>query len=335
MKNILIGVIVFLCSGFVGAAGQINGAGATFPYPLYSKWIAEYEKTNPDVKINYQSIGSGGGIQQFLKKTVDFGASDAPMTSEQMGQADKPVIHIPTVLGAVVITYNLPEVSVPLKLTGEVIADIFLGSIKKWNDKSLAKLNPGIKLPDHEITVAHRSDGSGTSNIFTDYLSKVSKPWAEKVGAGSSVNWPVGIGGKGNEGVTGFVKQNTYSIGYTELVFALNNKLPVATIKNKSGNFIVPSTESVTAAAKDLKAIPDDFRTSITDSKEKQAYPISSFTYLLVYNEVSGENGKKILGFVKWAISEGQKFAQPLAYAPLPMALVKRVEAKVATITVK
>jgi phosphate transport system substrate-binding protein len=329
-----------LCAGLFSLSAaaaplQINGAGATFPYPIYSKWFSEYQAVDPDVQINYQSIGSGGGIRQFLDKTVDFGASDAPMTNEQLGKATSPVLHIPTVLGAVVLTYNLPEAGDHLKLSSDVVADLFLGKITQWDDKRIAEANPGVKLPATPVLIAHRSDGSGTSNIFTDYLSKVSPEWKSKVGVGPSVNWPTGLGGKGNEGVTGLIKQTPGAIGYVELIYAINNKLPVATLRNKAGNWVAPSPKSVTAAAEGaLKSMPEDLRVSITDAAGKDAYPISGFTYLLVWKDMksAGPKGKAIVKFLKWAMKDGQKDAEPLAYAPLPRALVKKVEGKIASI---
>lgn len=314
---------------------QINGAGATFPYPLYSKWFSEYQKVDGEIQINYQSIGSGGGIRQFLDKTVDFGASDAPMTNEQLAKATSPVLHIPTVLGAVVLTYNLPEAGVGLKLSADVIADLFLGKITMWNDKRIADANPTIKLPETAVMIAHRSDGSGTSNIFTDFLAKVSPEWKSKVGTGTAVNWPTGLGGKGNEGVTGLIKQTPGAIGYVELIYAANNKLSVATIKNKAGTWVNPSPKTVTAAADAaLKIIPEDFRVSVTDAAGKDAYPISGFTYLLVSQDMKpmGAKGKAMVKFLKWSMKDGQKYAEPLDYAPLPKSLVKKVEAKIATI---
>jgi len=314
----------------------INGAGATFPFPIYSKWFSEYQKVDPSTQLNYQSIGSGGGIRQFSEKTVDFGATDVPMTDEQLQKAGAPVFHIPTVMGAVVMTYNLAAVKEPLKLTPEVIADIFLGKITKWDDAALKNLNPGIDLGSAPIAVVHRSDGSGTTGIFTDYLAKVSPEWKEKVGQGASVNWPAGLGGKGNEGVTGLVKQTPGAIGYTELIYAETNKLPVASIKNSSGKFIVPSTQSVTqAAAGVLKAMPEDFRVSITNAAGKNSYPISGFTYLLVFQKMPGEKGEKLVKFLKWALADGQKMAEPLSYAPLPPGLVKKVRSKVDLIVTK
>ena len=317
-----------------GASQLINGAGATFPYPLYSKWFSEYQKVDPDTAINYQSIGSGGGIRQFLEKTVDFGATDAPMTDEQLAKSSIPVLHIPTVLGAVVITYNLPGVAKGLKLSADAVAKIFLGGITKWNDAEIAGLNPGVTLPDTAILVSHRSDGSGTTGIFTDYLSKVSADWKTKVGQGNSVNWPVGLGGKGNEGVAGLIKQTPGAIGYVELIYAENNQLPYASIKNKAGAFVLPSLKSVTSAgASGMKTMPADFRTSITDAGGKDSYPISGFTYLLMYQKMDKEKGARLVKFLNWAMTDGQKFAEPLFYSPLPRELVKKVEAKIKTIS--
>lgn len=318
------------------AASLINGAGATFPYPLYSKWIAEYQKVAPDTQINYQSIGSGGGIRQFLAGTVDFGASDAPMTEEQMGQSKKPVLHIPTALGAVVLTYNLPGVTGELKFTPDTIAGIYLGKITKWNDPAIAKSNAGIALPDLAILAVRRSDGSGTTHIFTDYLSKVSSDWKSKVGTGTAVNWPVGLGGKGNEGVTGLVKQTPGSIGYVELIFAETNKLSYASVQNKAGKFVKPTLQNVTAAAAaSLKQMPEDFRVSITDAAGAQAYPISGLTYILVYQSLGKEKGEKLLNFLKWAVTDGQKLTQQLSYAPLPAQLAKKVQAKLSGIKIE
>lgn len=313
---------------------SITGAGATFPYPLYSKWFAEYKKANPSVEINYQSIGSGGGIRQLLDKTVDFGASDAPMTDEQLAKSSIPVLHIPTVLGAVAITYNIPEVKSSLKLTSDVVADIFLGKITQWNDKRIQDLNPGVALPqDTAIMVTHRSDGSGTTAVFTDYLAKVSQEWKEKVGSGTSVKWPTGLGGKGNEGVTGLLKQTPGTIGYVELTYAVSNKLPVAQVKNAAGTFITPSPKTVTAAASGaLKTMPADFRVSITQSPGKDAYPISSFTYLLVYQKMAAPKGPALVQFLNWAMADGQKIAEPLDYAPLPKEMIQKVKAKIGEI---
>jgi phosphate transport system substrate-binding protein len=323
--------VAFLSSVSVFAETiSINGAGATFPAPLYTKWFSDYRQVDPSVEINYQPIGSGGGIRQLTDKTVDFGASDAPMTDEQLSKATTPIIHIPTVLGAVVITYNLPEVTKPLQLSGDVIADMFLGKITKWNDARIAKLNPGVNLPATDILVAHRSDGSGTTAVFSDYLSKVSPDWKQKVGTGTALNWPSGLGGKGNDGVTNLVKQTPGAVGYIELTYAETNKLPFAALKNKSGKFVVATPATVSnAAAGALKTMPKDFRVSITDAAGKDAYPISSFTYLLIYQKMDAKKGPKLVKFLDWALKSGQKDAEPLHYAPLPKQMVSKVEARV------
>lgn len=328
-----------LCSMLVGvaqAATLINGAGATFPYPLYSKWFSEYKKVAKDVEINYQSIGSGGGIRQFTDKTVDFGASDSPMTDEQLAKAPAPVIHIPTVLGAVVVTYNVQESNKALNLSGDVVADIFLGKVSKWNDPRILKTNPGFTATG-DILVVHRSDGSGTTGVFTDYLSKVSPEWKAQVGTSTSVNWPIGLGGKGNEGVTQLVKQTPGSIGYVELIYAKSNGLAYASIQNSTGAFVEPSLKAVTAAASaSLTSIPEDFRVSITNPAGKEAYPISSFTYLLVFRTQTDTNkGAKLVDFLKWAVKDGQKHTAALHYAGLPTSLVPKVQAKIQTIEVK
>lgn len=315
---------------------SINGAGATFPAPLYTKWFSEYRQVDPSVEINYQPIGSGGGIRQLTDKTVDFGASDAPMTDQQMAKASPAIIHIPTVIGAVVITYNLPELKKPLQLSGDVVADIFMGKIIKWNNPSIAALNPGVQLPASDILVAHRSDGSGTTAVFSDYLAKVSPEWKQKVGTGTALNWPVGLGGKGNDGVTNTVKQTPGTIGYIELTYAETNKLPYASLKNKAGKFVVPSSKTVSnAAAGALKDMPKDFRVSITDAAGKDAYPISAFTYLLVYQKMDAKKGAKFVKFLDWALKAGQKDAEPLHYAPLPKQMVSKVEARVKEIQVE
>jgi phosphate transport system substrate-binding protein len=336
MFRLVSAILLALGTVTAPAAQLINGAGATFPYPLYSKWFSEYQKVNPQAQFNYQSIGSGGGIRQFSEKTVDFGASDAPMTDEQLKKAGAPVVHIPTVLGAVVVTYNLPGVEKGLKLTSDVVADIFLGKITKWDDARIAKLNPDRKLSG-DILVVHRSDGSGTTNIFTDYLSKANSTWKEKVGVGTAVNWPVGLGGKGNEGVAGLVKQTPGTVGYVELIYAENNKLPYAAVQNKAGEFVTPSLASVTAAADaSLKSIPADYRVSITNAEGKDAYPISGFTYLLVWKTMaSDDKGATLVKFLKWAVGDGQKFAEALYYSPLPKSLVAKVENTIKTIEVK
>jgi phosphate transport system substrate-binding protein len=308
---------------------SINGAGATFPAPLYTQWFSEYRQIDPSVEINYQPIGSGGGIRQLMDKTVDFGASDAPMTDQQLSKASPAIIHIPTVLGAVVITYNLPELKKPLQLSGEVVAEIFSGKITKWNDAKITKINPGVQMPATDMLVAHRSDGSGTTAVFSDYLSKVSPEWKQKIGAGTALNWPVGLGGKGNDGVTNLVKQTPGAIGFIELTYAETNKLPYASLKNKAGKFVIPSPTTVSAsAAGALKTMPKDFRVSITDAAGKDAYPISAFTYLLVYQKMDAKKGAKLVKFLDWALKAGQKDAEPLHYAPLPKQMVSKVEAR-------
>ena len=304
---------------------QINGAGATFPYPIYSKWFSEDNKLHPNVEINYQSIGSGGGIRQITNGTVFFGATDGPMTPEQMLAAPGKILHLPTVLGAVVPVYNIPGVSTQLKFTGGLLADIFLGKITKWNDPTIMKLNPGVNLPGTDITVVHRSDGSGTSYIFVDYLAKLSAEWKQKVGVATAVNWPVGVGGKGNEGVSGLVTQTPGSIGYVELIYALQNKVSYGAMQNMAGDFVTATVESVSAAAAEaVKSMPADFRVSITNAPGKGVYPISSFTWLLLYENPKDKAQAKIMvDFVKWALTDGQKFAPDLGYAPLPEAVVK------------
>ena len=323
--------LLALGGGVADAQLQLNGAGATFPYPIYSKWFSVYTQVDPTVRFNYQSIGSGGGIKQITEQTTDFGATDGPMSDEQLAAAPAPILHFPTVMGAVVLTYNVQGVASGLKLTPEVIANIFLGNVTKWNDPAIAAANPGVTLPAADIIVVHRSDGSGTSYIFTDYLSKVSREWLNKVGKGTSVSWPVGLGGKGNEGVTGLVKQTPNSLGYVELIYARSNQLPFATVKNKAGEFVVPSLESVTAAASSVAGnMPDDFRVSITDAPGKEAYPISGLTWLLVYaKQKDAEKGKKLVGFLKWMLRDGQKAASDLHYAPLPASVVAKEEAAI------
>ena len=301
----------------------INGAGATFPNPIYSKWFSEYNKLHPTIQINYQPIGSGGGIRQLTAQTVFFGASDGPMTDEQLKAAPGAILHLPTVLGAVVPVYNLAGVT-DLKFSGPVLADIYLGKIKKWNAPAIAQLNPGVKLPATDIAVAHRSDGSGTTYIWVDYLSKVSPEFKEKVGVNSSVNWPVGIGGKGNDGVSGVVSQTPGAIGYVELIFALKNNISYGSVQNAAGEIVKASPESVTKAAAGV-AMPDDFRVSITNAPGAGAYPISSFTWLLLYENPSDKAmSKAMVDFVTWAIGDGQKFATELGYATLPEAVVMK-----------
>ncbi len=309
----------------------INGAGATFPYPLYSKWFDEYAKIDPSVRFNYQSIGSGGGQKQILAQTVDFGASDGPMSDENLAKAPAKLLHIPTVAGAVVVTYNLPGAPT-LKLDGPIIADIFQGKITSWNDPRMASLNPGLKLPSTDLIVVHRSDGSGTSYIFTDYLSTVSKDWETHIGRNASVKWPTGLGAKGNEGVAGQVKQLPGTIGYVELAYAHQNKLPAAEIKNSAGIFIVPSLESIMEAFATAK-IPDDFRFSMVNPPGEKAYPIAGATWLLVYEEQKdATKGKKLVEFLDWALTRGEAMAAALDYAALPPDLQTRVLARIKTI---
>jgi phosphate transport system substrate-binding protein len=318
------------------AQTNLNGAGATFPNPIYQKWFSEYHNVHKDVQINYQSIGSGGGIQQLTSGTVDFGASDGPMTDEQLAKISGKVFHIPTVLGGVVLTYNATGVSGELKFTGDVIADIYLGNIKKWNDPRLAKDNPGVKFPDEEIVAIHRAEGSGTTYIFTDYLSKVSSAWKDKVGKGTSVSWPSGLAGKGSEGVSGMVKQTEGSIGYVELIYAASNKMPYGSVQNAAGTFIKASLESVTAAAASVKDMPDDFRVSITNAPGKDAYPISSFTWLLVPAEwADATKEKAFVDFLTWMVDKGQSMTSSLQYAPLPKNVAVKVKARIKEVTAK
>jgi phosphate transport system substrate-binding protein len=298
------------------AGTTLNGAGATFPYPIYSKWFDEYHKIKPDVSINYQSIGSGGGIRQFTAKTVDFGASDGPMSDQQLFAVDGKTLHIPTVLGAVVPVINVDGVT-GFKITGPVLADIFLGKIKNWDDAAIKALNPEAKLPGSPITVVHRADGSGTTYCFVDYLSKVSPEWKQKVGKGTSVNWPVGLGGKGNEGVSGLIKQTRNSIGYVELIYAKQNNIEYASVQNAAGKFIKADIDSVSAAAAGVE-MPKDYRVSITNAAGDTAYPISTFTWLLIYQNNSGQIGAILRDFLGWMLDDGQKIAPNLGYAPLP-----------------
>jgi len=322
--------IVFLCVALaLPALGQttLNGAGATFPYPMYSKWFSEYHKAHPDIQFNYQSIGSGGGIRQVLAQTVDFGASDGPMTDEQLSQAKTKILHIPTVLGAVVPAYNVPGVTGELKFTPEALAGIFLGKITSWNDPAIAKANPGVNLPNQTIIVIHRSDGSGTTYIFTDYLSKVSSEWQNGPGKGTSVKWPVGLGGKGNEGVAGMIRQMQGGIGYIELIYAVQNKITYGSVKNAAGSFVNATLESVTAAAASAKNMPPDFRVSITNAPGKDAYPISSFTWLLIPEKSKeASKGKILADFLTWMVDDGQKMTSELAYAPLPESVASKVK---------
>jgi phosphate transport system substrate-binding protein len=309
-----------LVAGVAAQTMQINGAGATFPYPIYSKWFSEYNKLHSNVQINYQSIGSGGGIRQITNQTVFFGATDGPMTNDQLLAAPGRILHFPTVLGGVVPVYNIPGVSAELKFTGQVLADIFLGKITKWNDSAIAKLNGGVNLPSTDITVAHRADGSGTTYIWVDYLSKASPEWKNKVGVATAVNWPLGVGGKGNEGVAGLVTQTPGSIGYVELIYALQNRISYGTVQNTAGEFVRASVESVTAAAAAAaKLMPADFRVSITNAPGSGVYPISSFTWVLLFeNPKDKAQAKTMVEFMKWALGDGQKFCADLGYAPLP-----------------
>jgi phosphate transport system substrate-binding protein len=316
-------------------AQDLNGAGATFPAPLYQKWFAEYA-AKTGVKINYQSLGSGAGVKQFKEGTVDFGASDAPMSDEEIASLKGPAFHIPTVLGAVVMTYNVPEVTKPLNLTGPIVADIYRGKITKWNAPEIAAVNQGVVLPNKDILVVHRSDGSGTTYIFTDYLSSVSSAWSSGPGKSKDVQWPVGLGGKGNDGVAGQVKQLPGSIGYVELAYARQNKLPFASLKNSAGRFIVPSIESITeAAAATAAKLPanTDFRVSIVNAPAANAYPIASFTYLLVYEtQPDPAKGKKLIDFIKWAIHDGEADAPALDYGPLPKNVVTMLDKRLSMV---
>ena len=322
-----ISIFLFLLAIPMWGQTTLNGAGATFPYPMYSKWFSEYNKLHSDIQFNYQSIGSGGGIRQVLAGTVDFGATDGPMTDEQLAQAKTKILHIPTVLGADVPAYNIPGVTEELKFTPELLANIFLGKITSWNDAALAKANPGVNLPNQPIIVIHRSDGSGTTYIFTDYLSKVSPDWKNQVGKGTSVKWPVGLGGKGNEGVAGMIRQMQGSIGYVELIYAVNNKIAYGSVKNAGGQFVKASLDSVTAAAASVKSMPADFRVSITNAPGKDAYPIASFTWLLIPTPSKDPaKGKIIADFLNWMVDDGQKMTADLAYAPLPESVVAKVK---------
>lgn len=330
-----VALLLAACLGSASAQTNLNGAGATFPNPIYQKWFSEYHNQHPDVAINYQSQGSGAGIAQLQKGTVDFGASDGPMNDEQLAQTPFKVFHIPTVLGADVPTYNIPGVTGELKFTPDVLADIFLGKIKKWNDPRLAKANPGVKFPDADVIVVHRSDGSGTTYIWTDYLTKVSPEWAAGPKKGTSVNWPVGLGGKGNDGVSNTVKQTEGSIGYVELIYAISNNMPYGSVQNASGAFVKASLASVTAAAASVKDMPDDFRVSITNAPGKDAYPISSFTWFLVPVEwKDASKGKAFVGFLNWMVDKGQGMTGALSYAPLPPAVATKVKNRIKEIKV-
>jgi phosphate transport system substrate-binding protein len=331
MRKTMLWLACILLALPVAAQTTLNGAGATFPNPIYSKWFSEYHKVHGDVQINYQPIGSGGGIQQVIASTVDFGASDMPMTDAQLNDASAKlktkVLNIPTVLGAVVPAYNVPGVSAELKFTPEILAGIFLGHITNWNDPAIAAANPGIKFPNQDVIVVHRSDGSGTTFIWTDYLSKVSPDWKSEVGSSTSVKWPKGMGGKGNEGVAGFVRQLPGSIGYVELIYALQNKIPYGSVRNSSGVFMKASLEGVTAAAASAPKMPADFRVSITNAPGKDAYPISSFTWLLIPQQSKdAAKGKILADFLNWMITDGQKLTSDLAYGALPENVVAKVK---------
>jgi len=304
----------------------LNGAGATFPYPIYSKWFEEYRKLHPNAQINYQSVGSGAGIQQLQAGTVDFGASDGPMSDDQLAKAKVKVLHFPTVLGAALPSYNLPGVNAELNFTPEALAGIFLGKITKWDDSAISGANPGISLPAKDIVVIHRSDGSGTTYIWTDYLAKVSEEWKTRVGKGTAVNWPAGLGAKGNEGVAGLVKQTPYSIGYIELIYAIQNRISYGKVRNAAGTFVQADLASVSAAAAGAaKSMPEDFRVSITNPPGKTAYPISSFTWLLIPERIADGNRREALkGFLKWMLSDGQKYCEGLSYARLPKEVVEK-----------
>ena len=333
-KTMLWFVLLTAAASMAGSAATINAAGATFPAPIYQKWFEEYHKAHPDIQINYQAIGSGGGIRQLTEGTVDFGASDMPMTDDQLSKITKfKVLHFPTVLGGIVPTYNVSGAP-DLKFSGATLAGIYLGNIKKWNDPALKKDNPGVNLPNEDITVVHRSDGSGTSFVFSDYLAKVSPEWKTKVGVNASVNWPVGLGGKGNEGVAGLVKQTPNSIGYVELIYAVQNKMSYGSIKNAAGNFVKADFNTVSeAAAGAAKEMPEDFRVSINNAPGKNAYPISTFTWLLIPNTIGDATKKKsITDFLQWMMTTGQADAQGLSYAPLPKQVVAKEQKQIALI---
>ena len=336
MKNLTVmslTVLPALLATAAMGAETINAAGATFPAPIYQKWFGEYKAAHPDVQINYQPIGSGGGIRQLQAGTVDFGASDMPLTDDQYkGMKSKP-LHFPTVMGAVVLSYNIAGVPAGLKLTPEAVAGIYLGDVKKWNDPKIASVNPGVKLPAADIEVIHRTDSSGTSFVFTDYLSKISPEWKSKVGTNAAVAWPLGLGGKGSDGVEGLIKQTPNSIGYVELIYAVNNKMSFADLKNAAGKFVTPSFTSVSAAAAASKEMPDDFRVSITNAPGAGSYPISTFTWMLVPSEIKDQAKKAaIVGFLGWMLKDGQKDCEGLSYAPLPKSVVAKVQKQISLI---
>jgi len=337
MRKLILAATLGLFAAPLAGQVRLNGAGATFPNIIYQTWVLTYNQKFDNVEINYQSIGSGGGIRQFSEKTVDFGGTDAPMTDSAIAAIQGNVLHVPTVLGAVVPTYNLPGFAATVKFTPDVLADIFLGKITKWNDARLASVNPGVTLPNQDIIVVHRSDGSGTTYVWVDYLTKVSPEWAQKVGKGTSVNWPVGLGGRGNEGVAATVRQTPGAFGYVELGYALINKMPAGQVQNKAGSFITPSLESVTAAAEGSMADmgpSTDFRVSITNSAGPQAYPISSFTWLLVRKQYpDAVKARELVKFIWWSLTQGQSYAPKLGYAPLPKTMSPWIEASLKTVT--
>ena len=329
IRSLRVFFCILLLSCFALAETQLNGAGATFPYPMYSKWFNEYHTLHPDIAINYQSIGSGGGIRQVTAGTVDFGASDGPMTDEQIAASKIKLLHVPTVLGSVVPAYNIPGVSQEVKFTPDILVGIFSGKISNWSDASIAKVNPDIKFPNQAITVVHRSDGSGTTYVWTDYLSKVSSEWQGTTGKGTSVKWPVGVGGKGNEGVAGMIRQLPGSLGYVELIYAVQNKIPYGPVRNSSGQFIKADLASTTAAAAGVK-MPADFRVSITNSPAKAAYPISSFTWLLIpTNPADANKGKILKDFLFWMLGQGQTMTEALSYAQLPKPVIEMEKAAI------
>jgi phosphate transport system substrate-binding protein len=339
LNGILLACTVATASSLNAAETKTNailGAGATFPAPLYQKWFLTYKKENPSVEITYNPIGSGGGIKNLKDQTVDFGASDAPMTDEELKTAKKPILHIPTVMGAVVVSQNLGEMKTPLKLSGDTLAAIFMGTITKWNDPKIVATNTGIKLPDQEIVVVYRADSSGTTNIFTEFLSKVNADWKAKVGAGKSVKWPVGQGNKGNEGVASVIKNTPGAVGYIELVYAEQEHMTVDEIQNKAGKFIKPSIKSVSeAAAGAVSTMPEDFRVSITNADGAGSYPISAFTYILAYQEMGKEKGPELVKLLNWMMDKGQSMAPALFYAPLPKPVLAKVKTKIKSITTK
>jgi phosphate transport system substrate-binding protein len=338
LAAVLAAIGVWIVSAFPAGAAEplmINGAGATFPYPLYSKWFYEYSNANPGVRFNYQSIGSGGGIKQITAGTVDFGATDAPMTEAEMGKLPGPILHLPTAVGAVVIVYNLDKVEGGLRLTPDLLAGIYLGKITRWNDPKIAELNRNVTLPNADIVVSHRSDGSGTTDIFTNYLTTVNQEWRAKVGLGKAVKWPVGIGGKGNEGVAGVVKQTPGAVGYVELAYARQNRMKVASLRNREGNFVTPTLSATSAAAAGAaKTMPADFRVSLVDAPGNESWPISGLTWILVFkDQKDAAKGKALVQFLKWAVKDGQKMVAALDYAALPKAVAEQVDQALRQIT--